>query len=154
MIENIESFSAELQIQCLTNFYLLEQRSVERHQARATEGSARHVPESPWGRHHESPRIEPLIRFPQNHGTLEVRIPVRYVGLIGVAGPGNIGTRQRREWESALSVDDSIPLPAADQMIDNSTGAVSKALPVPKRHLIAEISVELVLEAVGRDPAV
>src|SRR5713101_5258869 len=113
---------------------------------RATDRSARHVAEGPWSRQPESPRIPPVIRCPQNHRSLKVRIPVGCVGILGVAGPGNIGASQRRVGESALSLEDSIPLPAADQLVHEATGTIAEAPPAPKRQLIAEVGVELVAE--------
>src|SRR5206468_8835310 len=117
--------------------------------ARATERSARHVPEGPLSRQHEGPRIEPLIRSSQNHRPLKVRIPVRYVGITVIAGPRSIGASKRREGESARNSDAAIPLPAADQFVHNPAGAASKSLPISKWQLIAGVCVELVGEAVG-----
>src|SRR5207249_1418974 len=45
-------------------------------------------------------------------------------------------------------------LPAADQLVLGPSGAASEALPVSKRQQIAGVRVELVVEAVGCDPAV
>jgi hypothetical protein len=70
--------------------------------------------------------------------SLEVRIPVRCVGYIGVACPGIIKANHRREGEAALRGDDAVPLPAADQQVLESAG------PAPERQLIAEARTELV----------
>src|SRR5262249_48812106 len=146
VIENVECLGTELQIQSFIDSDLLEQRSIERIQARATERSTSHVPEGPLTRQHKGPRIVPLIRFPHDHISGKVRIPVRHVGLIVVAGSGSIGAGQRSEGKSALSSDDPIPLPAADQFVYNTSGAASEALSIPKRQLITEVTIELVRE--------
>src|SRR5262249_41908570 len=112
------------------------------------------VPEGPLERQGKGSRIEPLVGSPHNHWPLEVRIPVRYVGITGVAGTRSIGASQRREGESPRNPEAAIPLPAADQLVHDPSGAASEALPVPKRQQIAVERVELVIEAVGCDPAV
>src|SRR5438093_3001053 len=116
--------------------------------------TAPHVPEGPLQRQREGSRIEPLIGSSQNHLPLEVRIPVGYVGITGVTGTRSIGASQRREGESARNPDAPIPLPAADQLVDDPSGAASEALPIPKRQHIAVVRAELVVEAVGCEPAV
>src|SRR5439155_15351649 len=95
-----------------------------------------------------------LNELPQNHQLLEVQITVRYVGMTRVPTTRSIGARQRREGESARNPEAPIPLPAADQLVHDTDGAASEALPVPKRQLITGVRVELVVEAVGCDPAV
>src|SRR5262249_31161700 len=154
VIENIECFGPELQIQSFTDSYPLEQRSVDAEHAGSTERTATHVPERPLGRQHKGSRIEPLIRLPQNHRSFKVRIPARYIGVTRIASPGNIGASQRREGEPALLSQTSIPLPSANQLVQDSSGTASEALAAPKRQKIAEVRVELVKEAVGCDPAV
>src|SRR5690348_6137 len=79
---------------------------------------------------------------------MEIRIPVGHIRLIGVAGAGSIRSGQRRERETTLPVDDSVPLPAADQLLDEAGGIV------PELQLVTEVSVELMREAIGRDSAV
>src|SRR5256885_11794399 len=54
-----------------------------------------------------------------------------------------------RDGKPALSSNDPIPLPAPNQAVYPPAGAAAKVLPGPERQLIAEIRVELVLEAVG-----
>src|SRR6266849_466906 len=125
VVEKIEDLRPELQLPSFADFDVLEQRSVNVPEVRTTERSARHVPEGPLNRQLEGPRIEPVIYCPQNHRSLKVRIPVGCVGLIGIAGPGSIGASQRREGEPAQKVDDSIPLPAANQLVHNPMGAAS-----------------------------
>src|SRR5262249_34983049 len=97
---------------------------------------------------------EPLIRLSQDHVSGKVRIPVGRVGLISIAGSGSIGANQGCERESSLSSDDAVPLPAADQLIYNSTGAASEALAAPKRQLIAEVAIKLMVETVGRNSSI
>ena len=154
MIEKVEGLRPELQSQCLGDGELLEQRRVEVDQARPPQRSARHVAESTRGGHQEGPRIEPLVRSSQNHRSLEVRIPIRYVRLAGVARPGWIGAHQRRERESTLPIEDPIPLPASDQMVLQPAGATRESLPAPERQLITVAGVELVREAEGCNPFV
>src|SRR3989441_2358740 len=153
VIENIERLGPELQLQSLSDSDVLEQRRINVEQARTTERSATHVPEGPLCRQYKSSRVEPPIRSSQNHRPLKIRIPVRYVGVSGIAGPRSIGTSKRREGESARSPEASIPLPAADQLIQNPAAA-SEALPIPEWQLIAVVRVELVEDAVGCDAAV
>src|SRR5206468_8836175 len=88
------------------------------------------------------------------HRALKVRIPVRYVGVTGVAGASNIRTSKRREGESARNPDTRIPLPAADQLLHQPAGAACEALAISERQLIAGVAAELVEEAEGCDPAV
>src|SRR5713226_5050842 len=83
VIEKIEDLRPELQIQSLADSDLLEQRSVHVNQTRATERSARHVPEGSLSRQQEGPRIEPLIRVLQNHRSFEVGVPVGCGGNTG-----------------------------------------------------------------------
>src|SRR3989449_4457278 len=154
VIEHVERLGAELHIQSLTDSYLLQERRIDIEQARPTQRSASHVPESPLGRQHESSRVEEPIGCSQNHRPLKVRIPVGYVGITRIARPGRIGAGQRRKGESAGNPDARIPLPAADQLVHDSSGAASEALPVPKRQLIAGEPVERVGEAVGSNAAV
>src|SRR5262249_58140655 len=112
---------SELQIEGLTDLHPFEERRVEREQSRTAQCSTCHVAEGPLGRQHEGSRIEPLIRLPQNHWAMEVRIPIGYVRLIGVACPGNIGAGERCERKPPLQTDDPVPLPPADEPVDNST---------------------------------
>src|ERR1700720_365057 len=149
MIEKIEYLRPELQIQSLVDGDSLEQRSVEVGQTWAAQRSARDVAEGTLSRDQEGPRIEVLIRTPQDNWSGEVRIPVGRIGLIGVARSGSVGARQRREGESAQNRDDPIQLPAADQLVHEPVGGISKLLPVPERQLIAEVRAELMLQAVG-----
>src|SRR5438132_5903704 len=149
VIQNIERLGAELHIQSLADSYPLQERRVDIEQARTTQRSARHVAEGALDRQHEGSRIEPLIRSPQNYRPLKIRIPVGYVGITVIAGPRSIGASQRREGESARNPEAAIPLPAADQLVHDPSGAACEALPIPKRQLIAGIRVELMGEAVG-----
>src|SRR5881628_484019 len=89
VIQNIERLGTELQIQSLTDSHSLQERGVDHEQAGATQRAAPYVSEGPLGRQHKGSRIEPLIRLPHNHLSLEVRIPTRYVGITGVASTGN-----------------------------------------------------------------
>src|SRR5438093_4041660 len=154
VIENIERLSAELHIQSFTDSDPLQERRVHVEHARATQRPASHVPEGTLGRQDKGSRIEESIGCSQNHRPLEVGIPVRYVGITGIASPGSIGTSQRREGESASKPDACVPLPAADQLVYDASGAASEALPVPKRQLIAGVPAGLVGDAVGSDAAV
>src|SRR5439155_5753744 len=108
VIENIERLGAELHIQSLTDSYPLQERRVDIEQTRPTQRSASHVPESPLSRQLESKGIEPAVRSARLVATgLRVgvrgvwiangRIPVRYVGITGIARSGRIGAGQRRE---------------------------------------------------------
>src|SRR5205809_5278854 len=151
VIENIDGLRPELQSQFLADGELLEQRCVEVYQARAPQRSSRHVAKGSGSRHLEGPRIEPLIRFPQNHRSFKIRIPVGHVGLAGVARPRKIGANQRREGEPALSREDPIPLPAADQLIHETGGAARESLPISERQLIEVTRIELMEEAKGRN---
>src|SRR5712691_1393139 len=141
VIENIERLGPELQLQCLTDFHVLEQRRINVEQARTTERSASHVPEGPLCRQYKSSRVEPPIRSSHNHRPMKVRIPVRYVGVSGIAGPRSIGTSKRREGESAGNPEASIPLPASDQLIQNPAAATCEALPIPEWQLIAVVRI-------------
>src|SRR5207247_8919205 len=143
----IERLSAELQIQSLTDPQSLQERRVEHEQARTTQRSAGPVPEGPLERQGKGFRIEPLIGFPHNDLPLKVRIPVGHVGITGVAGTRSIGARQGRAGESASNPDARIPLPAADQLVYNASGAATAARPVPTRQHLAVLRVELVIEA-------
>src|SRR5262249_23753992 len=149
--ENIESLSTELEIVVLADFDPLEQRCVEIEQARPTQRPARHVPEGSLWCQHERFWIKPLIRFSQNHRTMEIRIPVGRIRLIGVASPRSIEPRQRREWKPALPSDDPVPLPTADQFVQHSSRTATEALPAAKGQLITEIRIELMGETVRRD---
>src|SRR5262249_2841026 len=103
-IQNMERFHAELQLNALPDGDPLKQGCVDVEQARAAERTAPHVAEGAGNRHRESFRIEPLFRSPQDHRSLEVRIPVDDVGgLRSVAGAGIIEANQRRERKSRLS---------------------------------------------------
>src|SRR5215467_11888120 len=75
-IQNIERFRAELQRHALPDGNSLKQGRVDVEQARAAERTASHVAEGAGNRHRESFRIEPLFWSPQDHRSLEVRIPV------------------------------------------------------------------------------
>src|SRR5262249_12061561 len=154
VIENIERLSAELHIQSLTNSDPLQERRIDIEQARPAQRPASHVPEGPLGGQQKRPRIEEPIGCSQNDRSFKVRIPVRHIGITGVAGTRNIRSGQRREGESACPPDAAIPLPAANQLVYDASGAASEALPVPKRQLIAAVPVERVGEAVGSDAAV
>src|SRR5262249_21193753 len=124
-------------------------------QARTAERTTPRVPESAGKRHRESAGVEPVIYSPGDHLPIEVRIYVGYVGwLRSVAGAGIIEANQRRERKSGLSAGDSIPLPAPNQMVQESAGATAKALPGPERQLVAEVRIELVCRVVGGDASV
>src|SRR5436309_1871829 len=58
VIENIERLGAELHIESLSDFDPLQERRVDIEQARPTQRSASHVPESPLGRQYEGSRVE------------------------------------------------------------------------------------------------
>src|SRR5207247_6201238 len=89
-IENIEHLGPERQLQCLTDCHVLEQRRVDIEQARTTQRSARHVSKGSLERQHEGFRIEPFIGSTHDHRPLKVRIPVRYVGITGIAGSSSV----------------------------------------------------------------
>src|SRR5207244_6477137 len=99
-------------------------------------------------RRREGTGIEPVVYFAQYHRPFKVRIQVGYVDGSSVAGAGIIEPNQRREGETALSVEDPIPLPAPDQIVHPTAGVTAKALAVPERQLIAEVGIELVFQAV------
>src|SRR5205823_1379726 len=101
MIENVEGFRPELQIQSLGDPDFLEEGSIDIHQTGTTKHAPRHVPESPLNRKLEGFWIEPIVHTPQDYRALKVRIPIRGVGLIGIARPGDIGAGQGCERESA-----------------------------------------------------
>src|SRR6266571_3578118 len=149
VIQDIEHLGPELQIQSLTDSHPLQKRSVDVEQTRTTQRSACHVSEGALERQHEGVAVEPLIGFSQNHFPLKVRIPVRYFGNTGIAGTRRIRAGQRRKGESARNPNAPIPLPAADQLVRDTSGAASEALPIPKRQQIAVVPAELVGEAVG-----
>src|SRR5207247_9206571 len=67
---------------------------------------------------------------------------------------GGVGANQRREGESALPIQDSIPLPASDQLVHKAGGAARESLSVSKGQLIAVARVELVGEAEAGNPSV
>src|SRR5262249_30645581 len=102
----------------------------------------------------EGTGIEPVIHCPQNHRPLEVRIQVGYVDERSVAVAGTIEAGQRRGRKTALSGEDSIPLPASNDTVHPPAGGTGKSLAAPQRQLIAEVRVELVFEAVGGDASV
>src|SRR5262249_29470255 len=129
-------------------------RRIDIEQARSAKRAASNVPEGPLGGQHKSSRIEESIGCSQNHRPLEIRIPVRYVGVTGVASSGNIGAGQRCEGEPARNPGTGVRLPAADQLVYNASRAASEVLPIPERQLIAGKRVELVGKAIGSDTAV
>jgi hypothetical protein len=153
MIQNVEQLGPELHVQSFTDSDPLQERRVHIEQARPTQRSARHVSERSLERKHERSRIKPSIGFSQNHRPFEIRIPARYVGITGIAGSGSIGASQWREGETACQPDAAVPLPAADQLVHDASGAASKAPPIPERQLIARVRIELVSETVGSDAA-
>src|SRR5262249_24518155 len=129
-----------------------KQGSVDVEQARAAQNTTSCVPEGAGNRHRESARVEPAIHGPQDHRTFEVWIDVSYVGrLRSVTGAGIIEANKRRERKYGLGGHDPIPLLAPNQMVQQSAGVAAKVLPPSERQLIAEVRVELVLEAVGGD---
>jgi len=154
LIENVEELGPKLQGPLLADLELLEKWGVHVDQPRASECSARNIAERPGKRDQERVGVEPLIGFSQYYRPAKVRIPIGDVDGIGVARARNIGANQRCEWEAALSRNDPVPLPSADQLIRHSSGAACEALPAPKRQLIAEVAIELVVEAVGGGPSV
>src|ERR1051326_4496703 len=85
---------------------------------------------------------------------MEVRIPIRHVGLAGITRPRRVGSHQRCEGEPALPVENSIPLPATGQLVHEPSGAPRKSLPITERQLIAVARVELVGETEAGDPFV
>ena len=50
-----------------------------------------------------------------------------------------------------MGVEDAIPLPAADQLVRESSGGAADRPAVPERQQISEVAVKLVLQAVGPD---
>src|SRR5262249_26807069 len=117
VIENIERLSAGLHIQSFTISDTLQERRIDIEQARLAQRPASDVPEGPMGRNHKRSRIEEPIGCSQNNRSFKVRIPVRHIGITGVAGTRNIRSGQRREGESARPPDAAIPLPAANQLV-------------------------------------
>src|SRR5262249_54720647 len=87
----------------------------------------------------------------QNHRSAEGWISIWDVWVIGIAGPGNVRADLRREGESALGVEDSVPLPAADEFVHPTAGAAGEPLPLSEWQLVREIGVERVPETEGRD---
>ncbi len=71
---------------------------------------------------------------------------IGHVGVVRIAGPGNVRADLGREGEAALGVDDSVPLPAADESVHPAAGAAGKPLSLSEWQLIGEIGVELVPE--------
>src|SRR5207247_5271604 len=148
-IENIEHLGPERQLQCLTDCHVLEQRRVDIEQARTTQRSARHVSKGSLERQHEGFRIEPFIGSTHDHRPLKVRIPVRYVGITGIAGSSSVRASQRCEGESTRSPEARIPLPAAYQLVHDASGAACGALRIPGWQPIAGGPAELVEAAEG-----
>src|SRR5712691_10105132 len=143
VIQNIEHLRPQLQIQSLADSDPLEKRSVDADQTGAAELTPPRVAKGARNRHLEGPRIVPLIRRPQNHFPVEIRIPVGYIGVTPVACAGIIEANHRRHGEAALSVDDPIPLPAADHLVHPPADAASETLPVAERQLITEVRIQL-----------
>src|SRR5437667_3140728 len=98
--------------------------------------------------------MKPEVHTTKKHRPLEVRSQVGYVDDTAVAGAGIIEAGERRDGKPALSGDDPIPLPAANQTVHPAAGAAAEAVSTPERQLIAEVRVELVLEAVSGDSLV
>src|SRR6202140_3126456 len=94
--------------------------------------------------------IEKLVGLTQNHWPFEVAIPVGYVGWMGVARSGIIRANQRREREPTLSREDTVPLPASDQLVHDPAGAASEAPPAAKRQRGDEVRVETGGKAIRR----
>jgi len=90
----------------------------------------------------------------QNHLSFEVGIPVRRIRIAAVSVAGSVGANQRRNGKAALHTDDAIPLPVADQFFHPAGGPTTESFSGPKRQLIEEVGVELVVDTVGRNSLV
>src|SRR5262245_4323173 len=154
MIQNVEQLGPELHVHSFTDSDPLQERRVHIEQARPTQCPASHVSEGPLGRQHEGSRIKPSIGCSQNHQPLEIRIPVRYVGITGIASSGSIEASEQCEKETACKPYAGVPLPVADQLVHDTSDAASEAPSIPERQLIAGVPIELVSETVGADTAV
>ena len=92
-----------------------------------------------------------MLRLTQNHGPAEGWIVIGHVGIIRIAGPGDVRADLGREGKAALGIDDSVPLPAANEFVHQAAGAAGEPLPLSEWQLVGEIRVELVPETEGRD---
>src|SRR5207244_1891827 len=85
----------------------------------------------------------------QNRIAFEVGIHQGYVRNAGIAVAGLVETHLRSHRETALGVKNAVPLPATDQLIDDSRRTRADRFAIAERQGVAEIGIELVLQAVG-----
>src|SRR5438445_5500878 len=146
-IEDIEGLRPELQIPSLVDGDLLEHRHVQLDQVGSQKLVATRIPKRPGSREQEGVGIEPLVGSPQNNRTAEGRVPVGHIRISDIAVSRAIRAHRRREAQTRLGRHYTIPLPAANQLIHRSAGRPAPVFAPSERQLIANVAVELVLDA-------
>src|SRR5262245_4864791 len=117
MIENVERLRPKLHVHLLRDVEFLGQRRIQIPEAGANKTSSRDVTEGSCKRQQESIGIVPPAGLTQNDSSRKVGIQVGYIGTQSVPAARDVGADLRSEWESALNVQRSTPLPAADQFV-------------------------------------
>src|SRR5947199_1169900 len=154
VVEDIESLCPELQTHFFAYRNPLEEGHVQVPESRSREPAARDVAEGTCCRQQESIGIEISAGrleaiHAQNRVSFEVGIDEGYIRKAAIAVSSLIETYDRGHREAALRIENAVPLPAADQLVDQSCSTRANRFAIAERQRVAGVGIELVRQTVG-----